>query len=81
MSPSPPTRALRPVDQAPLIAVSSRALALELAHDRRLKDICWLAGERNLVVPNAQIKRLRAALRACGYVLPGAVVSRPAAMT
>lgn len=59
------------MDQALLIAVSSPALGLELAHDRRLKDLCLLAGQQVLVVPRAQEKRFRAALRTCGYLLPG----------
>jgi len=71
--------ALRQADQALLIVVSSRLLALELAHDRRLKDLCWLAGEQILVVPLAQLKRFRAAVRGCGYVLPEGTASRPVA--
>ena len=64
---------VRVVGAATLVEVSSRELAEALARDRRLKELCWLVGERILVVREADVRRFRAALRGCGFVLGGGV--------
>jgi hypothetical protein len=41
-----------------------------LVNDRRLRDLCWIAGERHLVFRAADEPAVRRALRELGYALP-----------
>ena len=55
---------------ARLIACADAHVAQVLAHDRRLRDLCQLAGERQLVFRASDEATVRRALRELGYVLP-----------
>lgn len=53
-----------------LITVGDPALAVELAHHKKLAGLCALAGEGQLIVEESKLTKLRAQLRKLGYVLP-----------
>jgi hypothetical protein len=57
---------------ARLVACGDAHLAQLLIHDRRLRSLCQLAGERQLVFRAADEAAVRRALRELGYVLPPA---------
>jgi hypothetical protein len=63
---------LRDLGAARLVECADAALALLLVHDRRLRGLCWLAGERHLVFRAADEAAVRRALRELGYALPPA---------
>jgi Helicase conserved C-terminal domain len=64
------TGRLRDLGAARLIECADPELALLIAHDRRLRDICRIAGDRQLVFRAADEPAVRRALRELGYVLP-----------
>ncbi len=53
-----------------MIECAEAETALILMADAKLKTICLLAGERNLVFPTAQESTVRSRLRKLGYVVP-----------
>jgi hypothetical protein len=55
---------------ARLIACAEPHVAELLAHDRKLRNLCQRAGERQLVFRAADEAAVRRALRELGYVLP-----------
>ena len=68
------TRAGRMRDLGParLVECADANLALELAHDRRLRGLCFPVGERLLAVPPGAEDAFRRALWDVGYTLPPA---------
>jgi hypothetical protein len=63
---------LEDLGAARLVACVDGNVAQLLAHDRRLRSLCQLAGERHLVFRAADEAAVRRALRELGYVLPPA---------
>ena len=63
------SRALRVRGGALLIECADRAIATMLAHDRRTKGLCLLAGENALAIPAASEPAFRRAARQLGYVV------------
>jgi hypothetical protein len=61
---------LRDCGTARLIECADAVVARTLAHDRLLRGLCQLAGERFLVFRVADEKAVRRNLRELGYVLP-----------
>jgi hypothetical protein len=61
---------LRDLGAARLVECADPELALLLAHDRRLRDFCRIAGDCHLVFRAADEPTVRRALRDLGYVLP-----------
>ena len=61
---------LEDLGSARLIACADAHLARLLASDRRLRKLCELAGDRNLVFRAADETAVRRSLRELGYVLP-----------
>jgi len=61
---------LRDRGVARMIECADAETALTLLADTKLKAICLLAGERNLVFPVAQESTVRSRLRKLGYVVP-----------
>lgn len=61
---------LRDLGSARLLECADAELALLLVHDRRLRDLCFIAGERHLVFRAADEPAVRRALRELGYALP-----------
>jgi hypothetical protein len=61
---------LEDLGTAHLIGCADAHVAQLLAHDRRLRKLCRLAGERQLVFRAADETAVRRALRDLGYVLP-----------
>jgi hypothetical protein len=61
---------LRDCGRARLIECADTTVAQTLAHDRRLRKLCQLAGERHLVFRAADEKAFVRGLRELGYVLP-----------
>ncbi len=55
---------------ARLIACADAHVAQLIAHDRRLRNLCHLAGDRQLVFRASDEAAVRRALRELGYVLP-----------
>ena len=55
---------------AHLIEVTDVETAQFLAHDRGVSKHCYLAGDRQLVVPEKSLTAFRNALRKVGYILP-----------
>jgi len=55
---------------ARLIACKDENVARLLAHDRRLRKLCQLAGERQLVFRAGDETAVRRALKELGYILP-----------
>jgi hypothetical protein len=55
---------------ARMIVCKDAVVALTLANDRRLRQLCQLAGERSLVFLVADEAAVRKGLRELGYVLP-----------
>ncbi|MBV9126416.1 MAG: helicase-associated domain-containing protein [Planctomycetes bacterium] len=64
------TGQLEDLGQARLIACADANVARLLAHDRNLRRLCELAGERQLVFRAADESAVRRALRELGYVVP-----------
>jgi hypothetical protein len=64
------SRLLRDCGPARLIECADAAVAQTLAHDRRLRALCHLAGERHLVFRAADEKAFLRGLRELNYVLP-----------
>ena len=65
-------RAGQPVDlgQVRLIACADPALATLISHDRKLRALCTLIGDRHLAVPSDREPDFRRALTALGYAVP-----------
>ncbi len=63
-------RKLRDLGPARIVACEDAAVAVLLAGDRRLRDLCWRCGERHLVVPAAVEAEFRRRLSRLGYALP-----------
>lgn len=61
---------LEDLGAARLIACKDAVVARTLAGDRRLRNLCQLAGERHLVFRAADEAAVRRALRELGHVLP-----------
>src|SRR5262249_31495675 len=61
---------LEDLGTARLIACADANVAHLLAHDRRLRSLCQLAGERYLVSQATDEAAVRRTLRDLGYVLP-----------
>ena len=55
---------------AHLVEVTDAETAQFLAHDRGVSKHCYLAGDRQLVVPEKSLTAFRNALRKIGYILP-----------
>ena len=55
---------------ARLIACADEHVAAELAADRQLKGKCLRAGDRFIVVRDADLDTVRKAVRKLGYVWP-----------
>jgi hypothetical protein len=53
-----------------LIQCVDEATAQLLAHDTKLKTLCFAAGKRHLAVPKDNLAQFRSRLRVLGYVLP-----------
>ena len=66
------TERLRDLGVARLLECADAELALLLVNDRRLRDLCRIAGERHLVFRAADEPAVRRALRELGYALPPA---------
>jgi hypothetical protein len=61
---------LEDLGAARLIACKDAQVATLLAHDRKLRSLCRLAGERELVFRASDEAAVRRTLRELGYVLP-----------
>ena len=61
---------LKDLGSARLIGCKDANVAQLLAHDRRLRTLCSLAGEKQLVFRLADETTIRRVLRELGYVLP-----------
>jgi hypothetical protein len=61
---------LEDLGTARLIACKDAIVAQTLVNDRRLRNLCQLAGERQLVFKPADEAVVRRGLRELGYVLP-----------
>ena len=61
---------LRDLGTARLVECADAAVAQLLVRDRRLRDLCQLAGERCLVFRSSDEAGVRRGLRELGYVLP-----------
>jgi hypothetical protein len=61
---------LKDLGAARLIACKDANVAQLLVHDRRLRNICQLAGERQIVFKAADESTIRRVLKELGYVLP-----------
>jgi hypothetical protein len=66
------TEQLRDLGVARLVECADADLAILLVNDRRLRDLCRIAGERHLVFRVADEPAVRRALRELGYALPPA---------
>jgi hypothetical protein len=64
------TGQLEDLGTARLIACKDANVARLLAHDRKLRNLCQIAGERQLVFRAADETTVRRVLRDLGYVLP-----------
>ena len=64
------TGQLADLGAARLIACAEPHVAQLLASDRRLRNLCQLAGDRQLVFRATDEAAVRRALRELGYVLP-----------
>ncbi|MBW4634601.1 MAG: helicase-associated domain-containing protein [Iphinoe sp. HA4291-MV1] len=56
--------------QARLIECADTALAVLIANDSRTKKLCFLAGEKHLVVPVESENKFRNAVKKLGYSIP-----------
>ena len=61
------SRKVAEVGEATLFTVQDEALALQLAHDRVLKEFCQLMGATQLVTPSDKVKVFRRRVRELGY--------------
>lgn len=61
---------LEDLGTARLLSCADGTVAMLLANDRRLRALCQLAGDRQLVFRAGDEKAVRRALRELGYVLP-----------
>jgi hypothetical protein len=61
---------LEDLGAARLIGCKDAVVSRTIASDRRLRNICQLAGERHLVFRAADEAAVRRALRELGHVLP-----------
>ncbi len=61
---------LRDRGQARLIECADTALAVLIANDSRTKKLCFLAGEKHLVVPTESETKFRNAVKKLGYSIP-----------
>jgi hypothetical protein len=61
---------LHDLGTARLVECADPVVAQLLVHDRRLRDVCQLAGERCLVFRSSDETVVRRALRELAYVLP-----------
>jgi hypothetical protein len=62
--------------QVRLIACADPALAALISHDRKLRSVCRLIGDRHLAVPVDREPDFRRALAALGYAVPASVSRR-----
>jgi hypothetical protein len=67
---------LTDLGQVRLIACADPALATLISHDRKLRPLCSLIGDRHLAVPVAREQDFRRALTALGYGVPPDVSRR-----
>ncbi|WP_238360902.1 helicase-associated domain-containing protein [Iningainema tapete] len=56
--------------QARLIECADAAIAMLIANDTRTKKLCFLAGEKHLVVPIESETKFRNAVKKLGYSIP-----------
>lgn len=56
---------------ARLVECADAATATRILADKRLKAVCFLAGDRHIAVPLEQEALFRKTVRSLGYVLPG----------
>ncbi|HEX6075228.1 MAG TPA: helicase-associated domain-containing protein [Micromonosporaceae bacterium] len=68
---------LTDLGQVRLIACADPALATLISHDRKLRPLCTLLGDRHLAVPADREPDFRRALTALGYAVPNGVSRRP----
>jgi len=61
------SRALKEIGPAMLFSVADPALALLLANDTKLKEICSLVGETRLVVPAGKEAGFRRRVKQLGF--------------
>lgn len=61
---------LKDLGTARLIACKNAEVAQLLVHDRRLRSLCQLAGDRQIVFRAADETTIRRVLKELGYVLP-----------
>jgi hypothetical protein len=62
-------RKLRDLGEARIVQCADPSLAQSIVRDKRLKDLCFPAGDRILVVPKGYEGAFREALRELGYVV------------
>ena len=62
--------ALTDLGQARVVECADPAIAALIVHDRRLRGLCQLIGDRHLVVTAEQELKFRKTLRKLGYVVP-----------
>jgi hypothetical protein len=62
--------------QVRLIACADPALAALISHDRKLRSVCRLVGDRHLAVPVDREMDFRRALAVLGYAVPAGVSRR-----
>jgi hypothetical protein len=67
---------LTDLGQVRLIACADPALATLISHDRKLRSLCGLIGDRHLAVPVDREPGFRRALTALGYAVPAGVSHR-----
>ena len=63
------TRQLADLGQVRLIECAEPALATLISHDRKLRSVCRLIGDRHLAVPVDREPEFRRALAALGYAV------------
>ena len=68
---------LTDLGQVRLIACADPALATLISHDRKLRPLCTLLGDRHLAVPADREPDFRRALTALGYAVANGVSRRP----
>jgi hypothetical protein len=67
------TRQLADLGQVRLIACAEPALATLISHDRKLRSVCRLIGDRHLAVPVDREPEFRRALAVLGYAVSAGV--------
>jgi hypothetical protein len=67
---------LTDLGQVRLIECADPALATLISHDRKLRTLCRLIGDRHLAVPVEREPDFRRALTILGYAVPTGVARR-----